>query len=175
MSTNLENLFSSSLKKIESLEIEKIDSDNFSLQQKSIGITSHLSITNNDGQDIRIQLTVDVKQIMKTLDFTAEFQGLISRIHQSNINTPCRLFFDIDGENNISQKLSITHIDYPDVFREKSRSDELKEKDFIIIILSMCNEVFNSIRYILNSLNKLSLKSSNKESNYVDGEGHEEK
>ncbi|BFO29771.1 hypothetical protein [Klebsiella pasteurii] len=175
MNANLEDLFSSSLKKIESLEIQKIDSDNFSLRQKSIGVTSHLSITNNDGQDIRIQLTVDLKQIMKTPDITKEFQGLISRIHQSDINTPCRLFFDMDGENNISQKLSITHIDYPDVFREKSRPDELKEKDFIIIILSMFNELFNSVKYILNYLNKISLKSSNKESDYVDGEDHEEK
>lgn len=176
MSANMTNLFELSLKQINSLEIKKIDDSNFIVSQKDISIPGHLSLNKNENDDVVISIEVDVKDATGLVDNDNdnEIQNIISRIHDENKKSPCRIYSSTDVSNNKKQTISMTYIDYTGVFKEKGRIDEVKGKDFIIIVLSLFNEIFNCIKFILNTLTTIALKTKNKNARKPEVSGNEE-
>ena len=176
MSANMNNLFELSLKQINSLEIKKIDDSNFIVSQKDISIPGHLSFNKNENDDVVISIEVDVKDATGLVDNDNdnEIQNIISRIHDENKKSPCRIYSSTDVSNNKKQTISMTYIDYTGVFKEKGRIDEVKGKDFIIIVLSLFNEIFNCIKFILKTLTTIALKTKNKNARKPEVSGNEE-
>lgn len=178
MSANMTNLFELSLKQIKSLEIKKIDDSNFIVSQKDISLPGHLSLNKNENDDVVISIEVDVKDVTGLVDNDNdndnEIQSIISRIHDENKKSPCRIYSSIDVSNKKKQIISMTYIDYTGVFKEEGRIEGLKGKDFIIIVLSLFNEIFNCIKFILNTLTTIALKTKNKNTRKPEVSGNEE-
>lgn len=137
MSTNLTSLFESSLNEINSLNIKKIDDANFIVTQNDSSIPGFLSIKKNENDDVVISLEVDVKYATGLVDNDNEIQSIISKIHDENTKSPCRVYSSLNARGDKKQVVSMTYIDYTGVFKEAGRINEVKGKDFIIITLSL--------------------------------------
>lgn len=113
----------------------------------------------NDEKELKIEIYLPLKDMLGIEKISDYILSLISEINRSDKKSSCRIYSRIDSKKGKEELvLSINYVDYPNIFMEKNRSNELKIKDFTIITLSMMTNIIHSYNHIINELESIALK-----------------